>query len=148
MTTSMHPDIKALRRAIEAMKEVTADCPELRRVNMINPYLPTCGTPGCHAGLLMATLDYLGYPSIEDEVGDYCFEEEATRFAQYLGFRGHIDLECWAFDNPEIWGNKDGDVMFCSSAAFGLKNNKFPSHHIIDWWKEVLQRLEAKHGTS
>ena len=44
--------------------------------------------------------------------------------ARFLGFQGQICLLDWASGNPELWGNKNGGVMFSSDSAFGKSTSK------------------------
>lgn len=139
-----HPDVNRLREAIEAMKAVVAERPELHVIDIDSTYMPTCGTPGCHAGLTKCALDYLGVPPFLSNYSDYEYLYEADRFARYLGFKEFANLVDWAEYNPNIWGNSYGQFMFTSRRAFNEDSDTFPSKHIIDWWEGVLERLEVQ----
>jgi len=117
------------------------------RVEMGETRFSLCGTAACHAGWFQVSkgrswgfLNNIGY------------EEGSRDIARFLGFYGkHPEgkLESWAEDNPDLWGNKDGDGMFCSSDAFYstpptlTKPHNMSIKHIGLHWLKVADRIEA-----
>lgn len=110
------------------------------RVRMINGIVDKqqniCGTPVCHGGwyaIAKGSDTYLG---------------GALEMAEDLGFYQISELEIWAEQNDQLWGNIFGSHMFVSGCAFGdgTQNDKSLNSliQIIDHWKGVKERA-AKH---
>lgn len=76
---------------------------------------PACGTVNCVGGwYAIATLDV-------DNDKNLSFSNGAAQMAIDLGFGGFFpkrQLEAWACNNPEIWGNGRGHDMFYSPTAW------------------------------
>jgi len=69
----------------------------------------------------------------------------AERLAEELGFRGKYDLENWAEEYPEYWGNEDGLFMFDNEGAFDKElNENLCLTDIADWYMEVAERLRGE----
>ena len=119
---------------------------------------PTCGTPGCHAGLISIVakklpeleethlkvfkIHFKAYKEIKQDL--YVYSIWADALAEFLGFKGEEDLEAWARDNPKLWGNKFGRDMFMTAVAFTDDTNKHLTHRdIINHWKQVLVNLDT-----
>ncbi len=93
---------------------------------------PECGSPMCHGGWYFVAKGL--------KKGN--FMQGAKRMAKDLGFKNDETLEDWALRNPEIWGNKFGDSMFCSNRAFG--DVYIDSlQQIINHWKCVKERAAS-----
>lgn len=143
-------NIPGLRLFVGALRQVVETLPEAKTVDLesINP--PSCGTPGCHAGLAMLALDLLGVPDYSGGARHYRFRDQASRLSDYLlpaalhDDEGFTAIEKWAQENLDAWGNHYGDGMFASAIAFGQESNEFPSTVIVDWWEAVLARLEEQ----
>ena len=142
-------NIPNLRLFVGALREVVDTLPEAEVVNLQSISPPTCGTPGCHAGLAMLALDLLGVPD-HSRGGRYCYEDQATRLSDYLipempSFDGNLTtLQLWSEANPDVWDGECGSGMFSSARAFGQPSAEFPSTVIVDKWAAVLDRLEKK----
>jgi len=90
-----------------------------------------CGTPMCHAGwYLIATSKVTSHTSYSDG---------AELMAEHLGFANDFYLKLWAKQNSDIWGNREGESMFCSENAFST-SEPFGLKTIIDHWKAVKER--------
>jgi hypothetical protein len=127
-------------------------------VAMISTKEPTCGTPGCHAGLISIVAKDL--TEMKDtykrllilKLGIKCnnfalysFHIWADTLTDFLGFKDRFGLMDWARDNPKLWGNKRGDDMFCSHLAFTDYEDKEITHRdIINHWKQVLKNIEEE----
>ena len=88
---------------------------------------------GCHANFYSACIG-------QTEGVFYNFGAESL--ALDLGFEGCWELEEWALENPEIWGNEDGHYIFSDSHTFGLESSIFSAEIILNHWEGVLARLE------
>lgn len=99
-----------------------------------------CGTIHCHGGwyylaknwdrksTFIPFYDSVGYGSGVDEI------------STDLGFKGaDYDVQRWARDNPEIWGNPNGGCMFNSAGAFNYEG-KLTLEKIAEHWVEVGMR--------
>lgn len=117
-----------------------------------------CGTPMCHGGWYSLVL---GYPR---------FDAGAEQMAEDLGFTPILNLDGrgtpwedpaqdqlaqWAKNNPQLWGNVAGSVMFIDESAFGVVisldddlqreqlSPELTLQMIIDHWKGVMERTLA-----
>ena len=57
------------------------------------------------------------------------------------------DLTHWAVAHPELWGNPNGDAMFCGDEAFGWSERTKPRpvlQDIIDHWRGVAERVRER----
>ena len=144
----MEIKIKRLQRFVKTLQSMEQDMP----IDMDGALEPRCGTPGCHAGLVMLALDKMGLKQTEyylNEGYDYC--DQADRLARYLFAskkRDKSDLENWAFQNPKIWGNQRGLGLFVHGESFGQTTDSFPSSVIVDHWAGVLDRLTERRKAS
>ena len=63
------------------------------------------------------------------------------------GIGGRQRLERWARENPELWGNHEGEHMFGLASAYGFWNRDYLSlAHVIAHWRAVADRIEAGDG--
>jgi hypothetical protein len=129
-------------------------------VAMMSTNEPSCGTPGCHAGLISIVAKDLPeleethlkvfkiyfkvYKEIKPDL--YVYSIWADALAEFLGFSEEKDLKCWAKDNPKLWGNIFGGNMFMDAVAFtddtDDKSKKLTHRDIINHWKQVLVNIE------
>ena len=71
-----------------------------------------CGTVHCVGGwYAVATCD------LTEQYITYA--QGADHMAEDLGFDCFHSVSCWARDNPQIWGNQHGYVMFSAPEAYG-----------------------------
>lgn len=99
-----------------------------------------CGTVMCHGGwyAAVACRTFLNFLD---------FKDGAHKMAQHLGFPNSEGLVNWAQNNPEIWGNSHGAVMFADAIAFGCSLDPFTCprvntiQEIVEHWKRVYNRL-------
>lgn len=144
-----------LRKFVSALEAAATMNPSLRTVDLQSIHKPTCGTPGCHAGLAKEALDILGVEPISD---GYDFCAEAYRLSNYLiGEESayepamsprELHLCQWAKAHPTEWGSRYGEGMFTSGVAFNRESYTFPARDLVEWWQKVLERLEAKEPRS
>jgi hypothetical protein len=95
---------------------------------------PHCGTPGCHGG----------WAGIALNVETDSYLDGGDALAKHLGFNFRWELKRWALQNPDIWGNRNGLLMFGCPSAFDQKNTHFSVDVLIDWWQAVGERLLEK----
>lgn len=142
-------DLSKLERFVAACEETQAIHAELQTINMKETELPSCKTPGCHAGIILAALNHIGVPPTNPF--HYNYSQEAMRLSRWLfpletesHVSPHRTLLClWAKINPDIWGNEYGVHMFSSPWAFGQETDSFPGKVIVEHWKAVLARAKA-----
>lgn len=99
-----------------------------------------CGTTHCHGGwYAVAVCD-----RTRQSIG---YMDGTMKMAEHLGFKDDMQLEYWAYENPEIWGNDWGVSMFEAEGEKAFYNESCRPqgatnlNDIIDHWKEVKQRL-------
>jgi len=97
-----------------------------------------CNTPACHGG--WAAIMYK-----VDNIGSDFFELGAEILAEKLGFDMADGYEVWAFQNPLLWGNSNGNEMFCSMFAFGKEFiDKLTLPDIANHYKGVSERIRKQ----
>ena len=136
----MEINIERLQRFVKTLQAIRQDMP----ICILSRENPQCGTPGCHAGLVMLALDKMRIKQTEYYINKgYDFRDQGDRLARYLFAhkeRHKLDLENWAGENPEIWGNDYGDNLFFAAEAFDKDTYRFPSSVIVNHWAGVLDR--------
>lgn len=85
-----------------------------------------CGTVHCIGG-------WYALATLRPFVSHIAYTDGAHKMAEDLGFKDALDLKQWARHNPAIWGNRDGDGMFCVTAAYNGATNL----------PEAIQHLES-----
>jgi hypothetical protein len=133
----------------------------------------SCGTPMCHGGWYAAAtlqdkmkevsldtgarfgrrqyfMDYnngaeqmaidLGFTQTDD--GEY-ENFEGKMIKETIEARTH--LRDWASENPQIWGNRNGEDMFHSKDAFETEGSDGAEslQDIVDFWEKVYERIVA-----
>jgi hypothetical protein len=77
-----------------------------------------CGTVHCMGGWY--AIKFLDEIVKQCKPGQFIgYNEGANLIAEHLGFPGQWDLQEWAGDNPEIWGNEEGSSMFSNEDSYG-----------------------------
>lgn len=137
---SEHPIPDNLRTMADRFEEL-ADAQKV--LDFSEPRVAQCGTVACHGGWAAVIL-------VED-VGNSCghFLQGAQTLAEFLrpGW-GWYDLEEWADDNPELWGNEYGVDMFNSDGyrAFGFDEpGECDLYDIAAHYRGVADRIEELH---
>lgn len=136
-----------------------------------------CGTFACVGGwYALATIRHNDWPHawkggtakmlrvpIEPgECGDLDYDYPGTRGVGYdrdgaqvlardIGFPHRQALERWGADNPDLWGNKCGELMFSEVCAYRpdpLDEPEPPTdsvtvHEVIAHWRAVADRIEG-----
>lgn len=82
-------------------------------------------------------------PDFQSRFYGQAFIHGAGAMAHDLGFRDIWELTHWAFQNPDLWGNKSGDSMFTSPFAFHQTPDTISIGAIADWWRAVADRIET-----
>lgn len=96
-----------------------------------------CGTPACHAGW---------FGTFYDNSSPY-YSAYADKMSNLLGFNNMYRLEEWAARKPSLWGNENGEGMFCENEAFGLLEGDIVTlKHIYKHWYKVAARLYKLQG--
>lgn len=124
-------DKKQLAERILSFVEKLKTLNPLELVAMMAIKIPSCGTPGCHAGWAAVAL----------KVSGNSYQAGAKALAEYLGFDSDDDLKAYMKHRPHIWGNEHGYGMFCSCIAFDEPSGEFPLSVIIRHWEKVAERL-------
>jgi hypothetical protein len=143
-----------LKQFVSALDELSDDVKDWD-VKMESGEKPTCETPGCHAGLISIVAqdlpelqdiykNHIYFTKVGGDESEYHYNIWVDTLTDFLGFSEEKDLECWAKDNPKIWGNKFGRDMFMTAVAFTDDTNKHLTHRdIINHWKQVLVNLDT-----
>ncbi len=143
-----------LKEFVNALDELSDDVKDWG-VKMESGEKPTCETPGCHAGLISIVAqdlpelqdiykNHIYFTKVGGDESEYHYNIWVDTLTDFLGFSEEKDLECWAKDNPKLWGNKFGRDMFMTAVAFTDDTNKHLTHiDIINHWKQVLVNLDT-----
>jgi len=149
-------DTTALREIADTLEEVQKKYPEgivdmreapVREISTGKE----CGTIHCFAGWYG-----VAHPEMFDEHDNYWgYATPATIISNLLGFAHSTLLEEWCYDNPTLWGNKNGKYMFNSVRAFlpedsaediYIRSRTIITLHIIaQWLYDVAERVD-KHN--
>lgn len=70
-----------------------------------------CGTVHCVGGWYAI--------AVLDQNAELSYDDGAEAMAIHLGLPNRFFLEKWANQNPDIWGNYAGDMMFYLTIAYG-----------------------------
>ena len=115
----------------------------------------SCGTLACNGGYAWL-FHLLGVLPIGEKFSESLKGEIERRYKEeYFGsfsygervineflFNSKFKLDYWANDNPKLWGNKHGMVLFCNKRAFGKRGNKaLTLKDIGRRYKAVAKRL-------
>lgn len=129
---------------IENLKKIEAAANEEGMLDLMETKV-RCGSPACVAGWYAIAADV-------DFSKRVTFMTGANLIAGHLGV-GQYDipygaseaehLVIWMDEHPEIWGNENGQQMFCGVIAYdGLKvNSKNPMTIIIKHWEGIRDRV-------
>jgi hypothetical protein len=106
---------------------------------------PTCGTPGCFAGLISIVAEDI--PELKElyTAPVYCFTEWAEALKKFLG----VSLEVWAWENPTVWGNYRGANAYVYNEAWGKGAEETLIHndiiiHLMNAYDNWINFLESK----
>lgn len=133
----MHPAPEKLRTMAEKFEALAEN--EANRVEFSadTALKNGCGSVACHAGWAGIALGAL---SPYYKIG-------AKALARFLNpwWVFASDFSCWAFENPELWGNDKGAAMFNAVGyiAFGFdKQGQCNLLDIANYYREVAARIE------
>lgn len=156
MTPQGNPDPAAIDDMVAAFRKYSTEHPNAQEVDMTKPDIvggykepDYCGTPGCHGGLYAVI--HLDADELDGHYVD--FDNGANLMYKHLmGFdseEGGNALSYWAANNPVLWGNECGGLMFQHNHAFAMIDpyDNLPIALIADHWEGVAQRIrqaEAK----
>lgn len=77
-----------------------------------------------------------------DDEGEYVsYEQGANQMARDLGFECSDELAQWMHENPPIWGNNDGHLMFIEDRAWSEPNQPKALQTLT--LKDVAAKLRA-----
>lgn len=137
-----HPTKKQMQKVIDYFTKVLPFAKEEYQLNMmesdvcIEPNI--CGTIHCVGGWYVYANFHRKFIKERciDHVLDY--NDGADLMALDLGFKISPDLRCWAYCNPEIWGNRFGGGMFSNRQAWGFSRTL---KDVVEHLKDVQKRL-------
>ena len=122
-------------------------------IDMSSIFEPTCGTPGCFAGLISIVANDIPelkeiYKSSHEYNGDYSYHGWANALGTYLECDGYANTETdietsfegWVNEHPAVWGESPNRV-FSSNAAFGKSGLDEMKHDdVIIYLRGVYER--------
>lgn len=156
-----NPNSKQFKKVIDTFDKALASIPyaaERQALDMgegdVDDRHNYCGTPMCHGGWYLVAATRRGInPSTEQaaycRAGDvYDFDTGAELIAMDLGFSDRKELQSWANQNPELWGNELGEDMFYCAFSFfpegtswgAWANSDLSLLTIRNWWADVHNR--------
>ena len=147
-----HPEPEKIRKVADLLMHTISKHQGYVNMDSIHvTKMEVCGTTACHAGwYLLAKEGENVIIDIDNPPKEFhdkkTYEIGAELLAQDLGFDDKLDLEDWAGNNPKLWGNTEGQVMFYSEEAFGkIKSyaHDLSVEEIAEHWRAVADRIEA-----
>jgi hypothetical protein len=107
------------REAAAVFRKIAEEHPEAR-VDMDEVDMPdiSCSSPACFAGWWVFAHGEEIIPSGASDA----WLKGARSIALFLGFDSRNSFETWAEESPDLWGNEDGDGVFCDPWAFGASS--------------------------
>ena len=171
-TPARHPDstrIAAVAERLERAAGRTGAVVDMLAIEIAKRRSGPCETIACHAGWylheawmenrIVGTIQPVAKHWKGDEYGFLRagrtgtgrflgYNQGAAMMARDLGFHNAEELESWARDNPDRWGNRSGGVMFSSMCAFqddGCEPVRTEERliRIAKHWRKVLERTRA-----
>jgi len=152
-----HPDPNKCRELGMLFLGLVESEPPKCRVNMSKGVYKSCGTSACHAGWFGVT-QIKGAPkesryrdgglqTVDESFG---YAGAASKMARFLGKSDKLSLKNWAKNNPDLWGNDNGEQMFSDSVSRG--NPFLPGQPLRDiklkdiamHWFAVGDRIEQR----
>jgi len=145
-----NPTSQQVLKVVETMKKVMYRAGKKGALDVYQPEI--CGTVNCVAGWYVVakgtedpqTLKYIRENRVNYKYG-------AMLMAEDLGFDDEDELMAWAEVNPEIWGNKWGNLMFSRYEAYtGKLDVRVTCEYsdIITHWAKVAERLKVMEGST
>jgi hypothetical protein len=147
MQTMNQPTKKQMQTVIDNLKKIEDLANNPKSLNMMEYRVQSithdCGTVHCVAGwYVVAIRDNDDYIKSRIKSKKCHFHHGAYRIAETLGFETLDELEEWAEDNPEIWGNQDGSYMFSEESAYnGMAERTDKMSCVIEHLEGVRDRL-------
>lgn len=108
-------------------------------IDMTETEINFCGSPMCHAGWYVAGV-YKNNRTPEPINERVSYIRGASLLSKHLGFMSEEYLLNWAKQNPKLWGNENGELMFNSKYAFNFRD-KLTLAKIVNHWMGVQKRL-------
>ena len=166
-----HPKSEAVRKVAEVFGRAIGKSELKMEQGHVSRY-DHCGTVACHGGHYLAEnldrlseyhwdLQFCGERVLRiPDRDDGCrtsiladWSRGSTMMAKDLGFTGAYPAETlkeWASNNPAIWGNYCGLLMFSSTTAFGTEyaDDIVTLSDVRDHWLKVADRLEKMENES
>lgn len=146
----MQPRSKDVKQVVDLLKSVL---PQGGRLNMLitecNVDKNGCGTVCCVGGWFAIALGLPKYQGrgVKNKSSylHISYSTGADMMGRILGFKDRKDLQKWAQENQEIWGNSGGYVMFADRYAYKSKSKQRANNlqDVIDHWQDVCNRLYA-----
>ena len=166
MTENKHPTPAAIRIVADRLERMIPETPTgnlYMDEHEVYKESHDCGTLACHGGLYAAEhalrntdthffktvqnsstpLAYL-HKKVEEDIHAIEWEDGAMLMATDLGFENREDLEGWAYEYTDLWGNNFGHEMFKGPEAFDEKEYMIKVELIVTWWRAVANRIEAR----
>lgn len=142
-----HPTKKQMQTVIDNLKKIedSANVPKALRMmeGKVSGQNHECGTVHCVAGWYAVAIRYSDkFIKLKIENKECRFFHGASKIAEHLGFKYRNELEIWAENNPEIWGNNDGFYMFSEESAYnGMADRTDKMSCVIEHLEGVRDRL-------
>lgn len=150
-----HPTKEAVIKIASVFEELASTETNKVQMSRVNIERTECGTVACHAGWyafnhLSNKFKWHKYHELDEREflsaidRHISWRDGSDLIAKDLGFTCMSDVEKWAEENPDIWGNENGKFLFSSNSAFGCsRNKKVTLVDIANHWKGVAERLPA-----
>ena len=137
-----HPTKKQMQKVIDRLKTILPMAKKREQLEMMEGRVfcesHLCGTVHCFGGWYAVACRARKVIKKRISFADCNYQHGADLMAEDLGFGCRLDLMDWARDNPKIWGNVEGEGIFCDAIAF---NNAKTMRGVVQHLERVLKRL-------
>ena len=144
-----HPTKESMQEIVNVLKRALVYWPEFE-FNICDTLVKgpehPCGTSGCFAGAYAAVLFHEG-----DEVMRNTLKGTTTVWFKHgvyiMNKMLGLNIDDWACQNPDLWGNMYGSLLFSSDEAFREETDSdegLPAltlSKVISWLEGVVTRL-------
>ena len=119
-------DIENFKIFVEALEALPEEIKN-NKVDMKSTFEPTCGSPGCFAGLISIVANDIPELKKIYDFDEYSYSAWSLALDAFLNCRFNV----WAKRNRKAWGNVHGGRLYSDISAFGKESGDILTHNDI-----------------